>query len=54
MTNIAKAGDDYATVEVDGKIAGRSVDCNTNYCVVYANETFRPVRLESVRWPEVR
>jgi hypothetical protein len=54
MADFAKAGDGYIPVEVDGLTAGRLVDCNAKYCVVYANGKFRPVRLESVRWPQAR
>jgi hypothetical protein len=54
MADFAKAGDGHTPVEVDGVSAGRLVDCNAKYCVVYASGKFRPVRLESVRWPEDR
>ena len=54
IANLAKSEGAYAPIDVEGKSTGRLVDCNDRYCVVFANGQFRPVRLESVRWVEVR
>lgn len=52
--NLATSEGAYAPITVEGNSAGRLVDCTARYCVVFANGKFRPVRLESVRWVEVR